>query len=298
MAQICLTTKDEIDLMFYSLFHIKSGYKSMKKKWPFKLGTTSFIYPDNIIPNVKKLGKDFDEIELLVFESVPKEVLPSKDEIKELAYLGQQLDITYNIHLPTDISFTDVLPENRIKAVDTIKMVMELCEPLSPTTHTLHLEFAPTSAEADAKTCSEKIKKWRNRIRQSLELFVSSDVNSMNVSIETLDYPFEYLDNIIEEYGLSVCIDAGHLIKYQFDIESIFNRYKTSIPLIHLHGVDFSTYPPKDHVSLDKTSDELIKNTIKVLKKFTGTLSLEVFSYENLLKSVSWLNGIKFIEKI
>ncbi len=266
----------------------------MKKKWPFKLGTTSFIYPDNIIPNVKKLGKDFDEIELLVFESVPEEVLPSKDEIKELAYLGQHLDITYNIHLPTDISFTDVLPENRIKAVDTIKKVMELCKPLKPATHTLHLDFTPLYAEKG----SDGIKKWQNRVRKSLELFVSSDVNPMDVSIETLDYPFEYLDNIIEEYGLSVCIDAGHLIKYKFDIESIFNRYKTRIPLIHLHGVDFSTHPPKDHVSLDRTGDELMENTIKILKKFKGTISLEVFNRENLLKSVSWLNRIKFMEKI
>jgi len=270
----------------------------MKKKWPFKLGTTSFIYPDNIIPNVKKLGKNFDEIELLVFESIPKKVLPSKDEIKELAYLGKALDITYNIHLPTDISFTDALPEKRKKAVDTIKKVMEMCEPLNPTTHTLHLNFTPPNAETGAETCSEGIKKWQNRVEESLELFVSSGVNSIDVSIETLDYPFEYLDNIIEEYGLSVCIDAGHLIKYKFDIISIFKRYKTRTPLIHLHGVDFSTYPPRDHVSLDKTSDELMKNTIKVLKEFTGTISLEVFSYENLLKSLSWLNKIKFIEKI
>ena len=83
-------------------------------------------------------------------------MLPSKDEIKELAYLGQQFDITYNIHLPTDISFTDVLPENRIKAVDTVKKVMELCEPLNPTTHTLHLDFTPPAAETDAKTYSEE----------------------------------------------------------------------------------------------------------------------------------------------
>jgi hypothetical protein len=37
----------------------------------FRLGTTSFIVPDHIIPNVMKLGYFFDEIELLVFESDP-----------------------------------------------------------------------------------------------------------------------------------------------------------------------------------------------------------------------------------
>ncbi|HAR34621.1 MAG TPA: sugar phosphate isomerase, partial [Desulfobacter sp.] len=69
----------------------------MMKK-PFRLGTTSFIYPDHIIPNVKKIGAFFDEIELLVFESKPKEI-PSPDDVKELAGLSRDLNLTYNVHL-------------------------------------------------------------------------------------------------------------------------------------------------------------------------------------------------------
>ena len=59
---------------------------------PFRLGTTSFIYPDHIIPNVQKIGRFFDEIELLVFESSPKGVLPSREEIRVLEQLsGEQI---------------------------------------------------------------------------------------------------------------------------------------------------------------------------------------------------------------
>jgi len=72
----------------------------------FKLGTTSFIFPDHIIPNVKKLGGFFDEIELLIFESQPASVLPSKADVKELLYLSQKHDLNYNIHLPTDVSLS------------------------------------------------------------------------------------------------------------------------------------------------------------------------------------------------
>ena len=43
--------------------------KSYKGLFPFKICTTSFIYPDHYIPNVKMLGPFVDEIELLVFES-------------------------------------------------------------------------------------------------------------------------------------------------------------------------------------------------------------------------------------
>ena len=65
----------------------------MMKK-PFRLGTTSFIYPDHIIPNVKKIGAFFDEIELLVFESKPKEVMPPPGDVKELAGLSRGLNLT------------------------------------------------------------------------------------------------------------------------------------------------------------------------------------------------------------
>jgi len=41
--------------------------KSYKHAYPFKLGTTSFIYPDGYVPNVKMLGPYMDEIELLFF---------------------------------------------------------------------------------------------------------------------------------------------------------------------------------------------------------------------------------------
>lgn len=77
---------------------------------PFRLGTTSFIVPDHIIPNVIKLGPFFDEIELLVFESYPPEVLPSKTEVATLLSLARDLDLTYNIHLPTDVSLSHESP--------------------------------------------------------------------------------------------------------------------------------------------------------------------------------------------
>ena len=85
--------------------------RSYKGVYPFKIGTTSFIYPDHIIPNVKILGRYLDEIELLLFESTP-DSLPSKEEITTLATLATELDLTYHIHLPLD-----KLPEKEIGPV-------------------------------------------------------------------------------------------------------------------------------------------------------------------------------------
>ena len=77
--------------------------KSYKGLYQFRLGTTSFIYPDHYLPNVKMLGPYLNEIELLLFESA-YDSLPSKHEIKELSILAEEFDITYDIHLPIDIS--------------------------------------------------------------------------------------------------------------------------------------------------------------------------------------------------
>ena len=62
--------------------------KSYKSMFPFKIGTTSFIYPDNYVRNVNMLAPYLDEIELILFENTPSS-LPSKHEIKELFAVGE-----------------------------------------------------------------------------------------------------------------------------------------------------------------------------------------------------------------
>ena len=58
--------------------------------YPFKIGTTSYIYPAGYVDNVKILAPCLDEIELLLLESA-------------------ESDITY--HMISNIS---VLPKSRI----------------------------------------------------------------------------------------------------------------------------------------------------------------------------------------
>ncbi|MBF0412223.1 MAG: sugar phosphate isomerase/epimerase [Desulfamplus sp.] len=309
---------------------------NIPKNLPFKLATTSFIFPDRVVPNVKRLGSFFDEIELLIFESrpfIPKkqkvkietiEVLPSSEEIKELVELSQSLDLTYNVHLPVDISLTDISKAERINAIDTVKRVLELCEPLNPTTHTLHIDcnlqkLSDNFQKSDNKSYhahvhnndnnnahyQEQINHWRERAAQSLKIIASSISDPSIISIETLDYPFEYISDIVDEYSFSVCIDAGHLIRYgykngsqieaSFDIKSLFERYRKRIPLIHLHGVDFSSdisqFIPKDHQSLDNTPPSMLAPTMNLLREFTGVVSLEVFNSDHLFASLTFLNN-------
>jgi sugar phosphate isomerase/epimerase len=253
---------------------------------PFRLGTTSFIYPDHILPNVRKIGALFDEIELLVFESQPTDVLPSRADVRELGQLAQELNLSYNIHLPTDISLTDSSGTQRAKAADTLVRVVELFAPLSPTTFTLHLPMDRSS------TTRQDLDAWDNQAKKGLALLVPRLPDPDLVSLETLWYAPDHLYRLVEEYGLSLCIDAGHHFKYGHDLRATFEGFKGHIPLVHLHGVDFSGPVPRDHIGLDRLPQDLFTMTTEMLTAYEGTVSLEVFNLENLNRSLKQLSRV------
>lgn len=253
---------------------------------PFRLGTTSFIYPDHIIPNVRKIGPFFDEMELLVFESSPKGVLPSRDDIRVLEQLSGELSLSYNIHLPTDISLTDIADSQQARAVDTLLAVIELFAPLTPTTHTLHLPMDRTM------TTSGDFVLWEERACRGLELLVPQLLNPGKISLETLWYAPAYLQPLVTKFDLSLCIDAGHHFKYGHDLRTTFELFKGKIPVVHLHGVDFSGPAPRDHTRLDRLPDDLFAETAQLLAAYEGVVSLEVFNLENLNRSLEKLGTV------
>jgi len=252
--------------------------KSYKGVYPFKLGTTSFIYPDHIIPNIKMLGPFLDEIELLFFESTPAS-LPTRDEIKEIGLLAKDFDLSYNVHLPLDISLSAPDPSKRQAALETILQIIDLTMPLSPSTCTLHLPYNGTDIEP------ERIKKWQELVYQSMEQLLATGIESKSISIETLDYPFEWVENILNDLNLSACIDLGHLMVHGFEPETVFDRYSQITSIIHLHGVKNN----KDHLALDRLSSKRTNIIMGILKRFTGVVSLEVFSFDRLASSLNFL---------
>ncbi len=255
--------------------------KSYKGLYPFKIGTTSYIYPAGYAQNVKMLAPYVDEIELLLFESA-LDSLPSTHEIKKLLLLSKEFDLTYNVHLPTDISLSDPEPSIRHTTVETLKRVMNLTSSLSPSTYTLHLSYDEKGFE------TEHIKNWRERLYSSVKQFMATGINSRMISIETLTYPIEWVEEILIDFNLSVCIDLGHLMVFGFDMETVFNRYCNRTSIIHLHGVENH----KDHLSLDRLSKEKSKIVRGILKQFNGVVSLEVFSYPHLKNSLTFLEKL------
>ena len=255
--------------------------KSYKGMFPFKIGTTSFIYPDSYVQNVKMLAPYLDEIELIFFESTPNS-LPSNHEIKELFSLSNEYDLSYNIHLPLDISLGAPDASIRHFAIETIKQVMDLTASLSPTTYTLHLSYGEIDFE------NERIKRWKERTYHSMNTLCTFGFNSRTISIETLNYPLEWVEEILIDLNLSVCMDLGHLILYGLDMKDVFNRYKNITSIIHLHGANKS----RDHQPLDFLYRSNLKTILDMLNRFKGIVSVEVFSYDHLNASMKYLESI------
>lgn len=252
-----------------------------KNKFPFKLGTTSFIYPDDYIPNAQMLGPCVDELELLIFESSWPDSIPSYETIEKLKLIKEEFDLEYNIHLPTDVSLTASDLNIRTHSMEILSHVIEITSLLCPSTYTLHLPF-------NRKLNNDRdIKKKLNNAYSGIEKLLLTGVESTVISVETLEYPFEWVQPLINDLNLSICMDIGHLFLYNFDTESFYEKYSDKISIIHLHGVK----DKRDHISLDKFSKTRIRAVKNILAHFKGIVSLEVFSYKNLVSSLEVLNN-------
>ncbi|MFW6081318.1 MAG: cobamide remodeling phosphodiesterase CbiR [Desulfosalsimonas sp.] len=252
--------------------------KSYRNRFPFTLAAPSFIYPDHVLPNARMLAPFIDEIELVLFESSPEESLPPPGDIRELAELSQTEKISYNIHLPIDVEITDKNSESRADAIDRIAHAVERARLLEPSTWTLHLPYTGNGTDPAA------IKRWQNMAADSVEsLLGRTRINSRLVSVETLDFPPAWLEPVVRGLDLAVCLDTGHLMEHGRDITEAFELLGDRISIIHLYG---GVLKGRGHMGLQNLPESLAPAVSGILSGFKGIVSLEVFSRNDLEKSL------------
>ena len=257
--------------------------KSYKNRFSFRLGTTSFIYPDSYEANVRLLAPRFDEIELLMFESRDPRALPSKGDIIALRRLARDHGIRYNVHLPYDVAPGSRDSLVRRQSDEVLSRVIDLVAPLEPTSHTLHLAFEEKDRHPDT------VAGWRERIDRSLKRIIARGSAGRSLSVENLDYPLQWLDDLIDENDLAVCLDIGHLLVAGADVIDAFIRYRNRIAIVHLHGVRGGC----DHLPLDSLTGADMSTVASSLDGFSGSVSLEVFRFDHLCASLAVLEKIR-----
>jgi sugar phosphate isomerase/epimerase len=252
----------------------------LKGVFPFRIGTTSYILPDDLVPNVKYLSPLVDDVELVLFESEDISNLPDEKTIHQLKTLKQLSSITYTVHLPLDI-YLGSLDENiRKRSVDKCLRVINLTAPLNPFSYILHFH-----GDMRDKKPSADMNKWKQALDRSVGELLSKGVNPDFLSVETLDYPFEIIDDIVFSHNLSVCLDVGHLAFYNYPIKEYLDKYFEQTKVIHLHG----NTDGKDHKNITLLEPFIIDMLMEKITSYDQkehVLTMEVFGYNEFITSM------------
>ncbi len=253
----------------------------------FRLGTTSYIVPDDILPNVRFLASRVDDIELLLFESDEMSNLPTPEVLDELRTIAVDADLTFTVHFPLDADLGAFDESQRRSSVGKCLRVIELTARLDPAAYVVHFHGDLRGGEGSVDP-----PRWLEALdRSALEILQRSNRDPRSFCVETLDYPFEMIEPSIQRHDLSICLDVGHLRLYGRDLVSALDRLWDRVRVVHLHGVDAG----RDHLGLQVLDDEGRGWLVPLFDRLRETegsdelariVTLEVFNEEDLTRSL------------
>lgn len=252
----------------------------------FRLGTTSYIIPDDILPNARYLAGKAKDIELILFEvdDGPNN-LPSPEVIGELSQIAKQYDMTYTVHLPLDLKLGEGGSE-RDQSLVKAKRVMDCTRQLDPWAYVLHLDgkFVRTSTDGDV------LARWQDQSVRALEIAAEWAGGMGKLAVENLEsYPLDFIDPVLERVAASRCVDIGHLWLDGLDPLPYLQAALPRTRVIHMHGL-----AERDHRSLAFMPEEKVRAVWNELVRadYKGVLTLEVFSEEDFLSSMDVVRKI------
>ncbi len=253
---------------------------NLKGGFPFRLGTTSYILPDEILPNLRYLCDRVDDVELVLFESDEFSNMPSPEDAEAMASIGREFDLTYTVHLPLDIALGSADEEERASSVGKCRRVIERMSPLEPFAWILHLH-----GDRRGELPSENMERWNGQNRRSLTELLACGPTPSTICIETLDYDFQHVAALVEEFNLSVCLDIGHLLMNGRNVQTHLDRWMTRARVFHLHGVN-----PQgtDHCHLGHLPGGLLEDLAGRLSlEEERVLTMEIFGKDDFERSMN-----------
>jgi sugar phosphate isomerase/epimerase len=246
---------------------------------PFRLGTTSYIIPDDILPNAGFLAGKVQDIQLVLFELDDQSNLPDSALINELNALATQHDMSYTVHLPLDLRLADDDDDAHISLVKA-RRVIESTLGLNPLAYVVHLD----GKEERFSTDPAVLLRWQEQAVKSLREVAGYCGDIKRLAVENLEnYSPDFNDAAIRASGSSRCVDIGHLWLDGHDpVPYLASRLNETI-IMHVHGTG-----KRDHQSLQLMPEDKIDNLLRFLidQNYEGVLTLEIFSESDLITSI------------
>jgi sugar phosphate isomerase/epimerase len=251
---------------------------------PFRIGATSFVYPAPWLANVERLAGRVDDVEILLFELAGG--VPDATELAALAAWKPRAQLTYTVHTPLDVSLASEDAARRADAVDQVCRAIELARPLEPEAYIVHVYLG----DCERDTRPTDLPAWRRRAASSLAAIVARGTAPAAIAIETLDYEFSHLEPVVDDLGLSVAIDLGHLDRDARAEHALIERNLSRTRSIQWHGVDPTG---RDHRSLAHYPAAKARWVIDVLlERYRGVVTLEVFREADFEESLALIHDL------
>ena len=248
----------------------------------FRRGCTSYVIPDDILPNVRYMAPFVDDIEIVLFESEEIGNLPDSSVIAELARLSAIHNLSYTVHLPTDIAGIADSPSAHRRFVSQAQRIVELFAETDPWAYIVHLEgheqFLPGNHTDHFH---------RKSLDLIQDLIRTTGIPPSSFAVENLCYPWTCNPPLALETGCSLCTDIGHLMMTGSDLDTALETMLPLTRVIHLHGI----HNGKDHSSLAwmKENHAFMSSLKTHLSRYTGVLTLEVFEESDTFTSLATL---------
>ena len=151
---------------------------------PFRIGTTSYIVPDDLLGNARFLVDKVQDMQLVLFDLPGGPTnLPDAQTVTALAALAAEHDFTYTVHLLSDLRWGD----GEHSSLHQARQVIELTRNLQPWAYVLHLEGRDVRAPEIAPA---SLLQWQNESRYALEKLVTWTGDPALLAVENLEgYP-------------------------------------------------------------------------------------------------------------
>jgi len=252
-----------------------------KQLFPFRIGTTSYVYPDEILPNVEKLAPVVDDIELVLFESGPETNIPGAELVCRLDEIARSNAITYTVHFPIDLKAGSPDKLERENYANRAAAIAERMAPLKPFAYVMHFEGIEANAPPPI------VGQWQDCVRDTLDRMRKLAVPLNEICVENLNYPCMWHKGIAAEYGLWNCCDVGHLwVATNRDWMDLCRELFTHCRVVHLHG----TWDGKDHLSLaEENPERVLRFADEFLFGYRNVVTIETFNQSDTFGSLEIL---------
>ncbi len=229
---------------------------------PFRLGSTSYVYPGDLVFNAERLPGLARDMELVLFDLPTGESnLPDTATVERLAATGAAHDLSYTVHLPHDLRGDSAGQVSR----DVAARVIETTAPLAPYAYVFHLD----GRDVDQPS-------WLDQALRAVEALTHMGASPDRLALENLEnYAPEALLPVFEAFPIRRTLDVGHLWRVGRDPLPLMADWLPQARVVHLHGM-----AERDHVSLDVMPPDRLDPVVTRLLDWDGVLTLEVFEQD------------------